>query len=165
MSRRARPPVRRTTTGGGGTPIEEAPLWILAILSGIFWLVAFPAVVGLLAGWGFWHGNKLRAALAALGIAVLLVAGLATRKPWRRPTATDLADHRPFLVRFSTWLMVAIFLPNVLFGVIVLTHKGPPLTYEQAIVLGALISAVQGVLAWLDRRKRRRAGLPEDDPT
>jgi len=162
MSRRRAQPVRSIPTGGDGTPIEEAPLWILAILTGIFWLVAFPAVVGLLAGWGFWRGDKLPAALAALVIAVLLVVGLATRKPWRRPTPDDLADHRPFFVRFSTWLMVAIFLPNILFGVIVLTHKGPPLTYEQALVLGALISAVQGVLAWLDRRKHRRAGLPDD---
>jgi hypothetical protein len=162
MSRRRRQPVRPTATGGYGTPIEEAPLWMLAILTGIFWLMAFPAVVGLLAGWGYWHGDKLPAALAALGVAVLLVAGLATRKPWRRPTATDLADRRPFFVRFSTWLMVAIFLPNVLFGIIVLTHKGPPLSYQQALVLGALISAVQGVLAWLDRRKHRRAGPPED---
>ena len=161
MSRRRAQPVRGVSAADG-TPIEEAPLWVLAILTGIFWLVTFPAVVGLLAGWGFWRGDKLPAALAALGIAVLLVAGLATRKPWRRPTTTDLADHRPFLVRFSTWLMVAIFLPNVLFGVIVLTHKGPPLTYQQALVLGALLSAVQGVLAWLDRRKHRRAGLPEN---
>lgn len=163
MSRRKRPSMRRIPTGGDGTPIEEAPLWILAILTGIFWLVAFPAVVGLLAGWGYWRGDKLPAALAALGVAVLLVVGLATRKPWRRPTATDLADHRPFFVRFSTWLMVAIFLPNVLFGIIVLTHKGAQLGYEQALVLGGLISGVQGVLALFDRWKRRRAGLPEDE--
>ena len=162
MRRRRAQPVR-SVSAADGTPIEEAPLWILAILTGIFWLIAFPAVVGLLAGWGIWRGDKLPAALAALVIAVLLVAGLATRKPWRRPTTTDLADHRPFLVRFSTWLMVAIFLPNVLFGILVLTHKGPPLTYEQALVLGALISAVQGVLAWLDRRKHRRAGLSADN--
>ncbi|HEV8239183.1 MAG TPA: hypothetical protein VGS57_07445 [Thermoanaerobaculia bacterium] len=162
MSHRRAAPVRRVSTGDG-TPIEEAPLWILAILTGVFWLVAFPAVVGLLAGWGFWRGDKLPAALAALGIAVLLVAGLATRKPWRRPASTDLADHRPFFVRFSTWLMVAIFPPNVLFGIIVLTHKGAPLSYEQALVLGGLISAVQGVLALLDRWKRRRAGLPDDE--
>ena len=163
MSRRARQPVRTTVAATGGTPIEEAPLWMLAILTGIFWLMAFPAVVGLLAGWGYWRGDKLSAALAALGVAVLLVVGLKTRKPWRRPRPDDLADHRPFFVRFSTWLIVAIFLPNILFGVIVLTHKGPPLTYEGALVLGALISTVQGVLAWLDRRKRRRAGLPADE--
>jgi membrane protease YdiL (CAAX protease family) len=161
MSRRRAQPVR-SVSAADGTPIEEAPLWVLTILTGIFWLVAFPAVVGLLAGWGFWRGDKLPAALAALGIAVMLVVGLATRKPWRRPTRNDLVDRRPFFVRFSTWLMVAIFLPNVLFGVIVLTHQGPPLTYQQVLVLGALISAVQGVLAWLDRRKHRRAGLPEN---
>jgi hypothetical protein len=160
---RDRQPRRRVATGSDGTPIEEAPLWILAILTGIFWLVAFPAVVGLLAGWGYWRGDKLPAALAAFVVAVLLVVGLATRKPWRRPRSDDLADHRPFFVRFSTWLMVAIFLPNVLFGVIVLTHKGPPLTYQGALMLGALLSAVQGALAWLDRRKRRRNNSAADD--
>ena len=68
-------------------------------------------------------------------------------------------------MRFSTWLIVTLLVPNVLFGVLVLGHEGPPLTYEQALLLGALISAVQGMLAWLDRleaaarravRERRR---------
>ena len=162
MSRRSAPPPRQMRSSGG-TPIEEAPLWALAVFTGLLWLVTFPAVVGLLSGWGFWHGQKLYAALAALAIAVVLVVGLATRKPWRRPTAADPRDRRPLFVRFSTWLIVALFLPNVLFGVLELTHEGPPFTYEQALMLGALISAVQGLLALLDRRKRRRAALPEDD--
>jgi hypothetical protein len=165
MSRRGEPPPRRLRSTGG-TPIEEAPIWVLAIFTGLLSLVTFPAVVGLLAGWGLWNGNKLSAALAALGIALVLVIGLATRKPWRRPTATDLADHRPLFVRFSTWLIVAIFLPNILFGVLVLTHEGPAFTYQQSLLLGAVISAVQGVLALLDKWKRRRAdaasGSPDD---
>ena len=165
MSRRSEPPPRRLRSSDG-TPIEEAPIWMLAIFTGILWLITFPAVVGLLAGWGKWNGNKLTAALAALGIALVLVIGLATRKPWRRPSPTDLADHRPLFVRFSTWLIVAIFLPNILFGVLVLTHKGPQFTYEQSLVLGALISAIQGVLALFDKWKRRRAaaatGSPDD---
>ena len=30
-----------------GTPIEEAPLWVLAIFAALLWLVAFPALAGL----------------------------------------------------------------------------------------------------------------------
>lgn len=160
MSRRGNRPVR-ALRATDGTPIEEAPLWVLAIFTGILWLIAFPAVVGLLAGWGLWGGDKLTPALAALGIAVVLVVGLTARKPWRRPTAADPRDHRPLFVRFSTWLIVTLLVPNVLFGILVLTHEGPPLTYEQALLLGALISAVQGTLAWLGHRRRRRADLPE----
>ena len=147
----------------GGTPIEEAPLWALAIFTLLLWLVAFPAIAGLLAGWGYWNGEKLWTALAALALAVLVVAGLATRKPWRRPTAADLRDERPVFVRLSTWLWTAILVPNVLFGVLVLTNEGPPLTYQHAVLLGALVSAIQGVLGLLDRWKRRRAGLPDDN--
>jgi membrane protease YdiL (CAAX protease family) len=142
-----------------GTPIEEAPLWALAIFAALLWLVAFPALAGLLAGWGAWHGQRLAVALAALVLSVLVVAALATRKPWRRRTAGDLHDERPLLVRFSTWLWTALLLPNVLFGVLVLTHEGPPLTYESALLLGLLVSAIHGLFALADRVKgRRRTG-------
>jgi hypothetical protein len=145
----------RASVGGHGMPIEEAPLWVLAIFTAILWLITFPAVVGVLAGWGWWRGAKLPAAGAALVLDVLLVAGLATRKPWRRPTAKDPRDQRPLFVRFSTWLITTLLVPNVLFGVLVLAHEGPPLTYEQAVAIGAVISAVQGILALIDRWKRR----------
>jgi hypothetical protein len=144
------------TPGSDGTPIEEAPWWMLAITTGIFWLIAWPALVGLLAGWGYWHGERLWTALAALGIAALVVVGLATRPRWRRPTAKDPRDERPFFVRFSTWLMTAFLMPNILFGVIVLTHEGAALTYAQAAVIGAILSTVQGALALVDRWRRRR---------
>lgn len=163
----------------GGTPIEEAPVWALAIFAALLWLIAFPAIVGLLAGWGYWSGAKLPAALAALALAVVIVVGLATRKPWRRPTGADLRDERPahaapsaqapggaspygrarvpVFVRFSTWLWTAVLVPNVLFGVLVLTNEGPPLTYQHALFLGALVSVIQGTFALVDRWKRRRA--------
>ncbi len=148
---------RRAMREVGGTPIEEAPVWALAIFTVLLWLVAFPAIVGLLAGWGYWSGAKLPAALAALALAVLIVVGLATRKPWRRPTEADLRDERPVFVRFSTWLWTAVLVPNVLFGVLVLTNEGPPLTYQHALFLGALVSVIQGTFALVDRWKRRRA--------
>jgi membrane protease YdiL (CAAX protease family) len=163
MSRRREPPPRRLQSTSG-TPIEEAPIWLLAIFTVILWLITFPAVVGFLSGLGLWRGNKLAAALAALGIVLVLVIGLATRKPWRRPTAADPRDHRPLFVRFSTWLIVTLLVPNVLIGVLELTHKGPPLTYEQALVIGALVSAIQGVAALVDRWKRRRAGASTTSP-
>jgi hypothetical protein len=137
-----------------GTPIEEAPWWMLAIFTALLWLIAFPALAGLLAGWGAWNGQRLPVALAALVLAATMVVGLATRKPWRRSRGPSLEDHRPVFVRFSTWLYTALLLPNVLFGILVLTHEGPPLTYESAVVFGLLISAVHGAFAAIERTKR-----------
>lgn len=147
-----------------GTPIEEAPPWALAILTALLWLLAFPALAGLLAGWGAWRGQRGAVALAALAVAALVVVGLATRKPWRRPRGPSLEDPRPFFARFSTWLLTTLLIPNVLFGTLVLTHDGPPLTYETALVLGVLVSAIHGVFALAERAKgwwrRRRRPQP-----
>lgn len=141
-----------------GTPIEEAPLWALAIFAALLWLIAFPALAGLLAAWGAWRGQVATVALAALVLAVVVVAGLATRKPWRRRGPRDLHDERPLFVRFSTWLWTAILLPNVLFGVLVLTHDGPQLGYEEALALGLIVSAIHGAFALADRFRRRGSG-------
>jgi len=141
-----------------GTPIEEAPLWALAIFAALLWLIAFPALAGLLAAWGAWRGQVAAVALAALGLAVVVVAGVATRKPWRRRGPRDLHDERPLFVRFSTWLWTAILLPNVLFGVLVLTHDGPPLGYEEALALGLIVSAIHGAFALADSFRRRGSG-------
>ena len=153
MSRRFRPDRHRH-----GTPIEEAPLWALAIFAALLWLIAFPALAGLLAVWGAWRGQHLTLALAALVLAVLVTAGLATRKPWRRRGPRDLHDERPLFVRFSTWLWTALLLPNVLFGVLVLTHEGPPPTYATALLLGLLVSAIHGAFALAARWKARHRG-------
>jgi hypothetical protein len=142
------------STGGDGLPVEEAPLWLLAILVVMFWLPIFPALVGLLAGWGWWRGDWRTTAAAALAIAILAVVGLATRPSWRRQREPMAADNRPFFVRAWSWAMTALVLPNVLFGVIVLTHSGTPLSYEGLLALGLLLSGIQAGLAWLDRRKR-----------
>jgi hypothetical protein len=139
-----------------GTPIEDAPLWVRAILVALFWLIAFPAVVGLLAVWGLWHGNVLRTALWALALAVTIVAAMSARR-WKRPARTDLHDPRPPLVRFSTWLYTAILLPHVLFGVLVLSHPHQEHDYRHAFALGLLVSAIHGAFAGIDRLKRWRA--------
>jgi hypothetical protein len=135
---------------------------MLAIFTAILSLVAFPAVVGVLAAWDLWRGETLRAALAAFGIALLVVVGLATRKRWRRPVPGDLADERPFFARFSTWLWTTLLVPNVLFGVMVLTHPEQRLGYALARLLGAIDWAIQGAGARAARGTRRRRGPPND---
>lgn len=141
-----------------GTPIEEAPRWVLAIFAALLWLVAFPALAGLLAAWGAWHGQRLAVAAAAAVLAAVVVIGLATRKPWRRRGPRDLHDERPLFVRFSTWLWTAVLVPNVLFGILVLTRDGPPPPYGAALLLGLLVSGIHGAFALADRlRSRRRA--------
>jgi hypothetical protein len=141
-----------------GTPIEEAPLWMLAILAALLALVTFPALVGLLAGWGAWQGQVGRAALAAVAVAALVVAGAATRPSWRRPRQPTLHDPRPFFVRFSTWLWAAVIFPNVLYGVLVLGADGAPPPYEAAILVGLLASAVHGLFALAARWQGKKAG-------
>ena len=139
-----------------GTPIEEAPWWVLAIATVLLWLVAFPAVIGLLHGFRLWHGERLGPALGAAALAIAVIVGLATRKPWRRPTKPSLADERPLFVRFSTWLYSAVLYPNVLMGAILLFRKGPPPDYRSTLVLGLLLATLQSALAWIDRKRHPR---------
>lgn len=152
-SRRCPPTMTSRDRYRHGIPIEEAPSWVLAIVVGLLWLIAFPALVGLLAARGAWHGQRLATAAAALGVALLIVVAVATRKPWRRPRGPSLHDSRPVLVRFSTWLITAVLLPNVIFGTIVLAHPDDEISYESALVLGLLVSAIHGAFALADRVK------------
>jgi hypothetical protein len=138
----------------GGTPIEEAPLWALAILTLVLTAVTLPAVVGLLAGLGRWRGDLLPAALAAVAVAAAIVAGTATRRPWRRGPITPLHDPRPVFVRFSTWLIAALLLPNVLFGILVLAQPDPALGYRGAALVAFLVSAAHGAVAAAAHRRR-----------
>lgn len=140
----------------GGTPVEEAPVWALAIFTLLLALVAFPAVVGLLAGVGRWHGQLLVAAVAAFAVALAIVALVATRRPWRRVPPTALHDPRPLAVRFSTWLITALLLPNVLFGILVLAQPDPALGYRGAALVALLVSAVHGAWAAAVRRRTPR---------
>lgn len=140
----------------GGTPIEEAPAWALVLLAGVLWLIAFPAVVGILAVAAAWRGQRLAAAGAALAIALAVVAGAALQKPWRRPTGPGLADPRPLFVRFSTWLITALLLPNVLFGALVLGRPETPLGYREAAALALLVSCLHGAWALAERWRGRR---------
>jgi len=139
----------------GGVPIEEAPVWMLAVLTVLLWLVAFPALVGLLAGFGRWHGARLGVALVAFALALALVVGMATRRPWKRAPVTTLEDPRPPLVRLSSWIVTALLLPNVLLGVLVLSRPHGELGYRQVVGLSLLISTVHAAVAFLDRGRRR----------
>jgi hypothetical protein len=142
----------------GGIAIEEAPWWVLLIATVVLWLVAFPGLIGLLHGFGLWHGGRLWPAIGAAGLALTVIAGLATRKPWRRPDRASLADERPLFARFSTWLWSAVLYPNVLMGVILLFRKRPPPDYRSTLLLGLLLATVQSGLAWLDSKRRPPGG-------
>src|SRR5260370_20431055 len=109
-------------SAAGEIPIEQAPLWVLAIAALLLALVAYPAFVGILDGLGAWHGEKVRTAVAAAVLGLVVVAGLATRQPWKRPRGTEPVDQRPWLVRFSTWLWGVVLYPNVLHGRLVLAR-------------------------------------------
>lgn len=137
-----------------GTPIEEAPLWALAILTVLLWLISLPALVGLLHGFGLWRGERLVPALAAGVLALAIVAGLASGRRWRRPRPGHPGETPPWFARFSTWLIGVVLYPNLLMGTILLTRSGPPPDYASTAALGLLLSAVQGALAWSARRRR-----------
>ena len=140
----------------GGTPVEEAPLWALAILVALLALVFFPALVGLAEGFGVATAGRRGAfALAGAALAVTLVAGLARQRRWKRPPNLHPLDGRPPFVRFSTWLWTALLFPNVLHGLLVLT-RDEPVDYRAALAIGLLVSAVQGALGLADRWRRRR---------
>ncbi len=145
-------PERRTVAGE--IPIEQAPLWVLAMVALLVALVAYPALVGILDGLGAWHGEKAGTAAAAAVLALGVVAGLATRKPWKRPRGTEPVDRRPWFVRFWSWFWGAVLYPNVLHGILVLAHTGPPPDYRTSLLVGMLLSGLQGLAAWVDRRKR-----------
>jgi hypothetical protein len=138
-----------------GTPIEQAPPWMLAVLTVLLWLVLFPGLVGLLDAAKLLGGSLRSAAVGAAVAAVGLVAGLATRKAWRRPTPGSRVDERPLFVRFSTWLITALAVPNVVHGVMVISRAGKSLDPTGAILLGLIVSTIHGTLALVDRWKRR----------
>ena len=139
----------------GGTPIEEAPVWALALLTAVLWLVAFPALVGLLNGFRLVAGGGWTIAAAAAAISLLLVVGLARQRRWRRPPAGEPAAEVPVFVRLSTWCITTLIVPNVLFGMLVLGRRGEGLDYLGAWLLGLLVSAIHGGLALIERRRRR----------
>jgi hypothetical protein len=140
----------------GGTPIEEAPLWALAILVALLALVFFPALIGVAEGFGVaTAGRRGLFALAGAALAVALVAGLARQRPWKRSPNRHPLDGRPPFVRFSTWLWTAVLFPNILHGLLVLT-RDEPVDYRASLGIGLLVSAVQGALGLADRRRRHR---------
>jgi quinol-cytochrome oxidoreductase complex cytochrome b subunit len=140
--------------GRGGTPIEAAPLWALAIFWAVLTPIVFTALVGLSSGLAF--RARWPFLLAGGGaVALLIVVGLKRQRPWRRPTRGDLADERPFFARFSTWLWVTLLVPNILHGVLVLTRPEDPPSYLAALLIGAFVSVLQGGWGLLERRRTR----------
>lgn len=140
--------------------MEEAPIWALAIFFVVVWLVVFPALVGLANGVGLVRGGSATMAAAAGLVAFLLVLGLARQRRWRRPAPGSEVDGRPLFARFSTWLVTALLLPNVLYGVLVLATGGQGLDYLAAWLIGLLVSAVHAILAAVHRLRGRG---PEGD--
>jgi len=146
--------LRRELRRVGGTPIEEAPVWALGILTVLLWLIVFPALVGFLNGFRLIVGGGWTVAAAAGVISVLLVVGLARQKRWRRPRPGEAAGEPPVFVRFSTWCITMLMLPNVLFGVLVLSRRGEGLDYLGAWLIGLLVSAIHAAFAFVERRRR-----------
>ncbi|MDX1500731.1 MAG: hypothetical protein R3325_00090 [Thermoanaerobaculia bacterium] len=139
----------------GGTPIEEAPLWVLSILFLLLWLIAFPALVGLANGVGLVRGGVATLAAAAAVVSFLLVLGLARLPRWRRKPA--LGGGKPLFARFSTWLVTALLVPNVLHGVLVLATGGEPFDYATTWLIGLLVSAIHALGALLHGLRGRRS--------
>lgn len=148
---------RRRLREVGGTPIEEAPPWALAILVVVLALVFFPALVGLVEALGAdTRGRRLGIVVGAAALALFLVAGLARQRRWRRAPSSAAPDPRPLFVRFSTWLWVTLLFPNVLHGLLVLTRAAdePRLDPRAAWLVGCVVSAVQGGWSLFERRRR-----------
>jgi hypothetical protein len=137
-------------------PIEDAPLWALAIFAVVLWPIVFVALVGLLNGLRLVAGGGWTVAGAALAITVLLVAGLTTQKRWKRPGPRNPAAKAPPFARFSAWLWATVLVPNVLFGALVLFRFREGLDYGGALLIGLLVSAIHGAFALAERWRRRR---------
>jgi hypothetical protein len=147
--------VKRRMRRVGGTPVEEAPVWALGVLTVVVWLVVFPAGVGLLNGFELVDGGGWAIAGGSAAISLLLVAGLARQKPWRRVHFDGRAAEPPLFVRFTTWLITTLLVPNVLLGTLVLFRRGEGLDYASAWLIGLLVSAIHGGFALAERRRRR----------
>lgn len=141
-----------------GMPIEEAPLWALAIFAAVLWPIVFAALVGVLNGLRLVAGGGWTVAGVALAITVVVVAGLATQKRWQRPGPRNPAAQPPPFVRFSAWLWATVLVPNVLFGVLVLFRFPDGLDYGGALFIGLVVSAIHGAFALAERWRRRRPG-------
>jgi len=155
---------RRGLRPVGGTPIEEAPLWVLGLLVVILWPIIFLALVGFLNGLRLFTGGGWTVAATAGVLSLLLVAGLGRQKRWKRPTPESPFAQVPIFARFSSWLWATLIAPNVLFGALVLSRHGEGLSYLSAWLIGLLVSAIHGgfALASLHRSSRARGVSRQD---
>lgn len=139
-----------------GMPIEDAPFWALAIFAAVLWPIVFVALVGLLNGLRLVAGGGWTVAGAALAITVLLIAGLATQKRWKRPGPRNPAAKPPPFARFSAWLWATVLVPNVLFGALVLFRFREGIDYGGALLIGLMVSAIHGAFTLAERWRRSR---------
>ena len=139
-----------------GTPIEDAPFWILCIIAILMTAAAFPGVVGIQDAFFGWDGRWLVSIGIAAVIGILFTSIMATRKSWRR----DKPKEKPISARIFTWVMTSLLYPFTLHGVLVMIIWPKPMDFFTSLFLGLVISAAQALLGWIERfnqslRKRR----------
>ncbi len=137
-----------------GTPIEEAPFWVLLIATPLIGAVLFLGTVGFQDALGVWHGQWKPTAIGTLAASAILIATLARLKPWRRLKPGE-PDTRPRLIRFATWLLGTAAFAFILEGLLALIwadrHPGPVgVAYVMIVIAGA-----RGLLGWAERVKKR----------
>ena len=137
----------RKASATDGTPIEDAPFWILCILVVAITLAAFPGVVGLQDSFFGWDGNWILSIGIAALIGILFTSIMATRKSWRR----DKPKEKPVSARIFTWVMTSLLYPFTLHGILVMIIWPKPMDFLTSLILGLVISTAQALLGWLDR--------------
>jgi len=146
--------------GSLGTPIEEAPLWILCIITIAITAAAFPGVVGIQDAFVGWDGRWLVSIGIAAVIGILFTSIMATRKSWRR----DKPKEKPISARIFTWVMTSLLYPFTLHGVLVMIIWPKRMDFFTSLFLGLVIAAAQALLGWIERfnqsfKKRRPTDL------
>ena len=136
-----------------GTPIEDAPFWILCIIAIAITLAAFPGVVGFQDSFFGWDGNWLLSIGVAAAIGILFTSIMATRKSWRR----DKPKEKPISARIFTCLMTSLLYPFTLHGILVMIVWPKRMDFLTSLILGLVISAAQALLGWLDRVNKARS--------
>lgn len=135
-----------------GTPIEDAPLWVLCIFAVLITAAAFPGVVGLQDSLFGWDGRWPISLGIAVVISILFTAIMATRRSWRR----DKPKEKPTSARLFTWIMTSLLYPFTLHGILVMIMWPTRMDFFSSLYLGLVISAAQAFLGWFEQFNRSR---------